>query len=80
MAYVDVTTSQFSFNPETQDFVTEASELSWKPGYWPSHVKLTNTKTGGARYLEIVKDPEIEGYVNYKDVDGGPLKLKIFND
>ena len=69
-----------AYESSPHDFVTEASSLGWKPGFWPQQLPTT---LGNGRDLVRDSSPTVEG----GDLIGwryyqmlGCIRLTILND
>jgi hypothetical protein len=58
------------------EYVTEASDLGWKPGYWPTNLQLPPAIGNGKPFTQSYAD---SGSVLYRQTDGHVL-VEIFND
>ena len=76
-------TDSFHFNPTSQTFSADASELGWKPGLIPVEIYLTSARTGNQQSftLEFIEE---DGSLKFEawnpTLKALGVKIHIFND
>lgn len=76
-----VPTQDLTWNKAEQTFTTEASDLGWRPGYYPDSVSLKSHRTGVVRTFTFARyerdrDGDVQAVVYYSR----GLILRVFND
>ena len=76
-------TDNFDFNPTSQTFSADASELGWKPGLIPVEISLTSGRTGKSTSftLEFIdEDGSLKFEAWNPTLKALGVKIHVFND
>ena len=83
MAISTFKTDQFSYNPKTRTFSSEASDLRLPPGQVPNLFELVNESTGGSRlfaYKRADRDGSGEDTYGWWYESCDNIRVLIIND